>query len=1091
MSTKELAAALGDGAVLLGTGTPSNPASNLESALRNRLSVYYERIGEEEPSLATQDDVQLVTAKEAIRVVQRVHRIIDLPAEEDPVSGEGPAIGTRDLGQLRTLMSITLKWAMSPLFQRVSREWPSNQSKIIDLTLEVDDYRLLCDLTLAFLALIFPDGPQGRISQTLITTSILSLHVGDLLLPALSLGWLPELQATSVMQPLHSVRPLVTRLIKLLTPAQAISSLTGVLALGPPIHARKACTYFLARQVTRPHGVKGLYEAAFQADESGADEAKFEQLSRTLLSVPAGMKPEDYYKDVFGQICKILVSEAQVAYRRAAAFAVYRAVVPQNDKAGPHQAIARAIVLSMLQQPFLDPSESSLSATDALWLLTILISNTEPSPTFISLVLSPLISALYGVSYDLDQRRTSAPQVKESIIGLLKAWGKIIDDGEGTDVLWHIIEGGKEWEWSVDLEGNLIRGKSGKKSAPELMMPDFDKKNAQASNKKQNGKQSLLLDDEDEDGGDEDAQADEDLNIFDLFPDPVHFVQFLKQLDRPDIGSALFIRLLEAYRASSKTRSDEESMRTLHKLQIIMQMQKRLAEGTSANILRKPDQLLSFVFHVLEAASMTLVQQSGGAAASTSATAPSSAPVAASRPRAPRIEVIDEEADDDEFDQEMDSDDEDPQDTDADIIGPDDELIETAITLLLSILEADETLTARTHPIFNDIFAKLEPLSLRGSSVLRPLAREARLVITARLAQPSAGSTSNRRKRSGEEDSTQETYQKALKLLQDPILPVRGHGLLLLRELVQNSASATTEGGNGRQLNRALVPSILSIFLQAVQDEDSYMFLNAVQGLAALADVLGREIIQALVNDYSRGLSGLGAGNLTQHDMDVRTRIGEALAAVIKKCGTTLGMYVDLLVPPLFSMVRQRNVPTALRTSALSLLATCVDIYALAMLPYVVDLLRAMVDLLRTEGVTAQPEDVRRQMAANASANTGPSDESKDKDPDAGTNMDSEGEDKPQAPPSLDIDPTSKNAKFPPLRRAALHFLSMLVRSATALVYDGTTRLSGDMFPRDLVRSISVTLGYIAATDEDSVVQVMARETKKNMEELQQAVFGL
>jgi hypothetical protein len=242
-----------------------------------------------------------------------------------------------------------------------------------------------------------------------------------------------------------------------LTPAQAISSLTGVLALAPPIHARKACTYFLARQVTRSHGVKGLYDAAFEADESGADEAKFEQLSRTLLSVPAGMKPEDYYKDVFGQIAKILVSEAQVVYRRAAAFAVYRAVVPQNDKAGPHQAIARSVVLSVLQKPFLDPSESSLPAADALWLLTILISNTEPSPTFISLVLSPLIAALYGLSYDLDQRRTSTPQIKESVAGLLKAWGKIIDDTEGTDVLWRIIEGGKDWEWSVDLEGKLSR----------------------------------------------------------------------------------------------------------------------------------------------------------------------------------------------------------------------------------------------------------------------------------------------------------------------------------------------------------------------------------------------------------------------------------------------------------------------------------------------------------------------------------------------------------------------------------------------------------------------------------------------------------
>jgi hypothetical protein len=112
--------------------------------------------------------------------------------------------------------------------------------------------------------------------------------------------------------------------------------------------------------------------------------------------------------------------------------------------------------------------------------------------------------------------------------------------------------------------------------------------------------------------------------------------------------------------------------------------------------------------------------------------------------------------------------------------------------------------------------------------------------------------------------------------------------------------------------------------------------------------------------------------------MDVRTRIGEALAAVIKKCGSVPGMYgasvsfplvmltftlhlflVDLLVPPLFSIVRQRDVPTALRTSVLSLLATCVDIYVLAMLPLVVDLSHAMVDLLHTYGTTAQPEDIR------------------------------------------------------------------------------------------------------------------------------------
>ena len=152
--------------------------------------------------------------------------------------------------------------------------------------------------------------------------------------------------------------------------------------------------------------------------------------------------------------------------------------------------------------------------------------------------------------------------------------------------------------------------------------------------------------------------------------------------------------------------------------------------------------------------------------------------------------------------------------------------------------------------------------------------------MTARLAETSGSHTP----RNKAESDAQEIYQRALKLLQDPILPVRAHGLLLLRELLRSSYQED-------QVNRALIPSILSIFLQSIQDEDSYIFLNAVQGLALLVDRFGKEILQGLVRDYTGKLVGLGAGNLTQSDVDVRTRIGEALSTVIKRCGSALGIY--------------------------------------------------------------------------------------------------------------------------------------------------------------------------------------------------------
>lgn len=53
---------------------------------------------------------------------------------------------------------------------------------------------------------------------------------------------------------------------------------------------------------------------------------------------------------------------------------------------------------------------------------------------------------------------------------------------------------------------------------------------------------------------------DVDTNILNLRPDPVHFVTFLKSLDRSDVVSDLFVRLLEAYR-ESKVTPDADPMR--------------------------------------------------------------------------------------------------------------------------------------------------------------------------------------------------------------------------------------------------------------------------------------------------------------------------------------------------------------------------------------------------------------------------------------------------------------------------------------------------------------------------------------------------
>ncbi|EEB86874.1 hypothetical protein MPER_16018, partial [Moniliophthora perniciosa FA553] len=157
------------------------------------------------------------------------------------------------------------------------------------------------------------------------------------------------------------------------------------------------------------------------------------------------------------------------------------------------------------------------------------------------------------------------------------------------------------------------------------------------------------------------------------------------------------------------------------------------------------------------------------------------------------------------------------------------------------------------------------------------------MVLTARLASQNA-QPGGKADKPSPEDSL-ETYQHALKLLQDPILPVRAHGLLLLRQMITSSSQGS------KPLDPALVPAIQDIFMQSVQDNDSYMFLNAVQGLAALVDQVGASVLNYMVQSYTKGLTEMHGSDMTQQEVDIRLRVGEALGAVVRRCGSTLGTY--------------------------------------------------------------------------------------------------------------------------------------------------------------------------------------------------------
>lgn len=93
---------------------------------------------------------------------------------------------------------------------------------------------------------------------------------------------------------------------------------------------------------------------------------------------------------------------------------------------------------------------------------------------------------------------------------------------------------------------------------------------------------------------------------------------------------------------------------------------------------------------------------------------------------------------------------------------------------------------------------------------------------------------------------------------------------------------------------------------------------------------------------------------------------------------------------------------------------------------------------------------------------------------------------KPTDAISADTEATSTSSKLPPLRRAALHFLLRLIQQTTIRIHhSGSRELT---FP---MKRAHTTVGYVASTDEDAIVRVMARETLEALNDLGRAILGV
>jgi len=177
--------------------------------------------------------------------------------------------------------------------------------------------------------------------------------------------------------------------------------------------------------------------------------------------------------------------------------------------------------------------------------------------------------------------------------------------------------------------------------------------------------------------------------------------------------------------------------------------------------------------------------------------------------------------------------------------------------------------------------------------------------------------------------------EEALKMISNPLVPIRAGGLIQLRRFILREDSDTV----------AKLPMLLDTITSHLSNDDSYVYLGAIQGLSAIADVQFDLCMPKLIQEY---------GN-RKRSLEVRLNVGESILQVARRLGQVLPKYASVFFSFLLSSA-QRDPEGLMRASSLSNIGELCEMLRFGLLPYIEELMAMIYDILTTE----KDEHVRR-----------------------------------------------------------------------------------------------------------------------------------
>ena len=184
-------------------------------------------------------------------------------------------------------------------------------------------------------------------------------------------------------------------------------------------------------------------------------------------------------------------------------------------------------------------------------------------------------------------------------------------------------------------------------------------------------------------------------------------------------------------------------------------------------------------------------------------------------------------------------------------------------------------------------------------------------------------------------DLHSKTLARAVTSLNDPLVPIRAHGLFLLRQLVESRSEVIS------------LDFVINLHLIQLKDPEPFIYLNVIKGLQCLIEWDETEVLRILTSIY--------VNEKNDTDIDERLKIGEVLLRYIESSNELFsGESARIIADSTLHLIRRPfsdsdKEDDRLRMSAMSLLGTCCKVNPIGIIDSLEDALSCAIGILQLE----------------------------------------------------------------------------------------------------------------------------------------------